>query len=173
MALLLGSCAGFAVAHVTNRSLKDRVAIERQINLYAECLDWDRADEATGKELFLGIFTDDCRVGYPYFGFWFIGKGDNAPTEAEPGGIGWMYSDFNIACQTLSLTLETNIVIDINGKEATTSDRFSHIGYLAGDDHVYQNASYTWGYHEGKWRKENGQWKCYEWNGFPQFNSTV
>ena len=156
-----------------NELFNDRIAIERQINLYAQCLDWDRSDEATGKELFLSIFTDDCVVRYPSFDFSVIGKGENAPRASEPGGLGWMYSDFNMSSQKLSLTLISNIVIDIDGNEATSSDRYAHIGYFKGVEATYPNAIFSWGYHEGKWPKENGQWKCYEWNVHAQFTGSV
>ncbi len=156
----------------TNR-LYDRIEIESKINLYARCLDWDRADEAMGKELFLSIFTDDCEVGYPSFEFTLVGKGDNKPTADDPGGIGWMYSSFNMSSQTSSVTLISNIVIDIDGDEAISSDRYAHIGYLKGSkDPIYSNATFSWGQHEGKWRKEDGQWRCYEWNGTAQFTGS-
>ena len=89
--------------------LCDRIEIERKINLYAQCLNWDRADEPTGKKLFLSIFADDWEVGYPSFEFTLVGKGDDKPTADEPGGIGWMYSSFNMSSQTLSMTLISNI----------------------------------------------------------------
>lgn len=156
-----------------NEIFNDRIAIENQIYLYAQCLDWDRADEEAGKELFLSVFTDDCVLGYPAFDFSVIGKGENAPTANESGGLGWFYSDFNMSSQKQSLTLISNIIIDIDGDVATSSDRYSHIGYFKGVEATYSNAVFSWGYHEGKWRKENGQWKCYEWDGNAQFTGTM
>lgn len=166
---------GFANAEDTGATgaVNDRNAIQKQIFLYAEALDWDRADAAAGKAQFLSIFTDDVVVGYPKWGYYFVGKGDNAPTYTAPGGIGWFYTYFNMYQQTLSHTIISNIIIEVNGTEAISRDRYTHIGYLAGYPQNRENAAHALGRHEGKWRKINGEWKCYQWDGYVDFDNTT
>ena len=144
----------------------DNLAIEQRIYLYADALDWDRADPEGGKAQFLSIFSDDVVARYPKWNMSFSGKGD------EAGGIGWFYTNFNMATQSLSHTIISNIIITVKGKEATTKDRYSHIGYFIGKPQNRENATFQLGYHEGKWRKVKGQWECYQWDGYVEFDNT-
>ncbi len=193
--MVFGSSAALAEGD-DHGSPNDQLAIERQLKLYADSLDWPRGDSwpvpaagsfdpsddttwppgwAGGTEQFFSIFTDDAEIDYPHFSYRFSGKNNATPVKQGAtfvGGIGYMFNAWNMARQTNSHTVLSNILVTIHGDEATSKDRFSHIGYLTGRGQTWSDASYTMGFHEGKWRKEAGVWRCYYWRGTVQFNST-
>ena len=190
----MGAGSASADAHESGSPV-DQLAIQRQLVLYADSLDWPRgatwpvpaaatynpADSSTwpagwaeGTQQFYSIFTDDAVVDYPSFRFRFSGKDNRVPTwngTAFDGGIGYMFNAWNMASQTESHTILSNIIVTVNGNEATTKDRFSHNGYLTAQGDHWENLSYTAGFHEGKWRKEDGVWRCYYWRGTVQFSN--
>ncbi|MBW2274367.1 MAG: nuclear transport factor 2 family protein [Deltaproteobacteria bacterium] len=193
--IVFGSPAALAGGD-NDGSPPDQLAIQRQLKLYADSLDWPRGDDwpipaagtfdpsddttwpegwAEGTEQFFSIFTDDAVIDYPHFFYRFSGKDNSTPVwdgTAFVGGIGYMFNAWNMASQTNSHTMLSNIMVTIHGNEATSKDRFSHIGYLTGSGQTWPDASHTMGFHEGKWRKEDGVWRCYYWRGTVQFNST-
>lgn len=193
---LMWAAAGAAFADPHNGgSPVDQLAIQRQLILYADSLDWPRgatwpvpdaatfnpADPSTwpagwaeGTQQFYSIFTDDAVIDYPSFHFRFVGKDNRAPTwngTAFEGGIGYMFNGWNMASQVTSHTILSNIIVTVKGNEATSKDRFSHYGHLTTGDGTWSTISYTAGFHEGKWRKENGVWRCYYWRGTVQIDN--
>ncbi|MBW2268071.1 MAG: nuclear transport factor 2 family protein [Deltaproteobacteria bacterium] len=193
--IVFGASAAFAKWGKSDSSSAE-LAIRRQLTLYADSLDWPRgsdwpipaaasfdpADDTTwpeawaaGTKQFFDIFTDDVVIDYPHFHHQFRGKENTAPVRDGTtlvGGIGYMFNAWSMASQTNSHTVLSNILITVDGDEATSKDRFSHVGYLTGGGQTWADASHTMGFHEGKWRKEDGVWRCYYWHGTVQFNST-
>ncbi len=175
-------------------AIQDQLEIERKLKLYADSLDWPRGsdwddygdfasfdsyDPSTwpvswqeGTDQFFSLFTDDAVVDYPSFGLKFEGKSNDSPFITGVGGIGYMFNAWNMASQTESQTILSNIIVTIDGDEAISKDRFSHVGYLTSEFPVkWDAASFNLGFHEGKWRKEDGEWRLYYWKGTAQINS--